>query len=133
VIDARGVGPEVTDCLGRSFYRHEGLPGGEFGGNVDGLDSGGQNDPTVGKELDVALIAPRTARLVGVDDSTLRVWAERGLMSMTPDEAAMMRVSAGEADEIQARMRDVGGIEDYGYVPHGPVEFADEEPRPFPR
>jgi hypothetical protein len=98
--------------------------------DVDEAAAGEQNGATVTEELDVALIAPRTARLVGVDDATLRAWAERGLISMPPDEAAMMRVSDTEATEIAAHLHEVGGTEDYGYVPRGPIEFADEEPRP---
>jgi hypothetical protein len=99
----------------------------------DGIDTGGHNDPTVGKELDVALIAPRTARFVGVDDETLRSWSERGLMRVTPEEAAMMRSSESEAADVVASLREVAPADDYGYVPRGPIAFADEEPRPHPR
>jgi hypothetical protein len=81
----------------------------------------------------VELIAPRTARLVGVDDETLAKWSERGITRIAPDEAALMRASEAVADELRARQLNETGTEDYGYVPRGPVTFADESPRPHAR
>jgi predicted site-specific integrase-resolvase len=74
----------------------------------------------------VALTAPRTARLVGVDDETLRSWSERGLTQMPPEEAALARASESEVEHVRDRLKPAVRSDDEGYVLSGRMIFADE-------
>jgi hypothetical protein len=76
---------------------------------------------------------PRAPRLIGVDDATLATWAELGLTELAPEEASALRADPFEVASVQARMVEAIHADHDGYVPAGPVTFADEEARPHPR
>jgi hypothetical protein len=75
----------------------------------------------------VVLIAPRTARVVAVDDATLRAWSERGITRLPLDEVAWMRASEDDTEEITHRLRRTVRAGDEGYELRGPIIFSDDE------
>jgi hypothetical protein len=78
----------------------------------------------------VALVAPRTVRLIGVDEATLQMWSQRGITKIAPEEAAWMQASESDVEQIQARLRPAVRADNEGYELTGPAVFSDDEHRP---